>query len=655
MSNLDNLRAKLSHAFEAGLNDSDAGAGRGADPAGFDTALHPVSATGLPDKPYANKRHWIGFALLALALALSLDRGWLLPLVTGLAAAIGAYLVLKWLGSDRGVDRKQALLVAELAKAQKERQKAEQSSAAKQRLLATVAHDLRTPLTGLLGMADLLDSSRLAAEQRNYVAGLRQSGEMLSYLVEDLLDFATMEAGRFELRRVSESPRRLIETVVEMLASRAHFKGLEIATFVAPEVPEQLALDPGRLRQVLYNVIGNAVKFTQRGGILVSVHMEGGDLVIAVADTGPGINAADRELIFDEFVQVGSDENRGGGKGLGLSITSRIVHAFGGRMSVDSSPGEGSTFTIRLPAQAVIGDVPGPFRHGLLSGSAVLLLAPAGPGARAIERTISAMGGQCLACLDQQSAAAALAVGHINGEVLTDIIVDHRLERHYIGDLSQSAEMLNLRSVFLVNPEERQARINGPYDAWLIRPLRERSLVDVLTGRLRGLERRGATNDNLPHDAGLKNRPKARQRLILLGEDDPVNTLLIRAALERDGNDVVSASDFEALVALVRDPALPSPDLIVSDLNMPAGNIGHVFDALAERHPTTDVPVLVLTGELDPAVCADVMMKGAAAVLSKPVMPQDLLRHVSELLLPQIPEIEQLEVPEQPPSERTLH
>lgn len=655
MSNLDYLRTKLSDAFEAGLNDPDARARQEADPA--DLELHPkdVSIGRRPDSTGRIKRHWIGFALLTIALVLSLDGGLLLPLVTGIAAAAGAYLVLAWLGSGRGVVNNENPLAAALAKAEAERHRAEQSSAAKQRLLATVAHDLRTPLTGLLGMADLLDGSRLAAEQRNYVAGLRQSGEMLSYLVEDLLDFATMEAGRFELRRVSESPRRLIESVVEMLASRAHFKGLEIASFVAPEVPEQLALDPGRLRQVLYNVIGNAVKFTQRGGILVSVHMEGGELVMAVADTGPGISSADRELIFDEFVQVGSDESRGGGKGLGLSITSRIVHAFGGRMSVDSSPGEGSTFTIRLPARASGGDVVGQPRHGLLSGSAVLLLAPSGPGAYAVERTIAALGGQCLVCPDPQSATQALADGHINGKTLTDIIVDHRLERHYLGDIAQSAEVLNLRRVFLVNPEERQARINGPYDAWLIRPLRERSLIDVLTGRLRGLERRGATNDNLPHETTLRNRQKARRRLILLGEDDPVNTLLIRAALERDGNEVVSASDFEALVALVRDTELACPDLIISDLNMPAGKIGNVFAALAERHLMTQVPVLVLTGELDPAVCADVMMQGAAAVVGKPVMPQDLLRQVADLLMPPVPEIEQLELPDQLPSERTLH
>lgn len=523
------------------------------------------------------------------------------------------------------------------AASEEARLRAEQASASKSRLLATVAHEVRTPLTGLLGMAALLENSPLAANQRNYVAGLRQSGQVLSHLVEDLLDFATMEAGHFELRPVEESPRLLIEGIVEMLAPRAHFKGLEIASFVAPDVPELLSFDPGRLRQVLFNVAGNAVKFTERGGVSVSADMDGSDLRLTIADTGPGMSAEEKDRIFEEFVQVGSASAKGNGKGLGLSISARIIEAFGGSVGVDSSQGIGSTFSIRIPAVVPVSgkrESDATRRAARLAAARVLLLAPAGPAEAAITRTIRAFGGRCEACNAAPDVFAALARGEAEGEPYTDIIVDHRLERHYIGELALATEAAGLRRIFLVNPEERQARINGPYDAWLIRPLREQSLVDVLTGKLRGLERRGATNDNQPHAGRHHAASRDGSLTILLGEDDPVNALLVQTTLERAGHRVQLAGDF----ALLRETLGRRPgqriDLVITDLHMPGGD-GLAFLAELRRRERADglnrVPALVLSGETDEAVREAAVLEGADRVLLKPVSPGELLAEIRGL------------------------
>ncbi len=518
--------------------------------------------------------------------------------------------------------------------------KAERASAAKSRLLATVAHEVRTPLTGLLGMADLLDNSPLAADQRNYVSGLRQSGQVLSHLVEDLLDFATMEAGRFELRPVAMSPRQLIEGVVEMLAPRAHFKGLEIASYVGPDVPEYLDLDPARLRQVLFNVAGNAVKFTRSGGVCVSATIVASDLVLVIADTGPGMTGEEKARIFDEFVQVGSQEAKSGGKGLGLSISARIVEAFHGSMSVDSIEAQGTTFTIRIPVSAGLLNSGRGGRRGQLAGSGVILMAPEGPAARAILRTITALGGAGLLCETDAAVADALQRGSIDGRALTDIVVDHRLERYFIGDVAVTAEMMRLRRVFLVNPEERQARISGPYDAWLIRPLREQSLVDVLRGRLHGLEKRGATNDNQPDaDKAIRNtasRDMSGGLNIVLGEDDPVNALLVRTTLARAGHNVRHAGDFDSLLSLLAGSDGWRPDLLITDLGMPGGSGLDIIQRLRGREMAEGrraMPIIVLSGDCGEETRLAALSNGADRVLAKPAAPGDLLQQVVACLM----------------------
>jgi signal transduction histidine kinase/CheY-like chemotaxis protein len=509
-------------------------------------------------------------------------------------------------------------------------------SAAKSRRIATVVHEIRTPLNGILGMTHLLSQTKLTAEQQNYLSGIRQSGHMLAQLVDDILDLSTMEAGRFRLNTRAENLRRLLESVVEMLSPRAHEKRIEIAATFTADLPELLDFDPARLRQVLFNVIGNAVKFTTQGGVLVRGSIVDGNVEIAVSDTGPGMTEEDQLRIFGEFEQFGSSDSRSGGTGLGLSITTRILAEFGGSLSVTSLKGEGSVFIIRFPVQraedAPAGETD---RSGRLSRSRVLLLAPHGPAAEATVATIEALGGRCRHLTTSEELHVLIDRSAAGPVPYTDLIVDHRLAASY------ACEPLHqpLHRILLVNPEERASQPQELFDAWLIRPLREKSLVDVLSGRLRGFADTAARAH--AGSASLEPRPEPagsdveKPMLdIVLAEDDPVSATLVRAMLQRDGHRVRWVSDTPGFSdALGRPDA--KPDLIITDMNMPGGDPMDVLAALRAQERGSgqpSLPVIVLTGD-SREDAADLAVKaGAQQILKKPVNPARLSEEIRTVL-----------------------
>ena len=517
------------------------------------------------------------------------------------------------------------------------RLKAESTSAAKSRLLATVSHEIRTPLSGILGMSHLLGQTRVTSEQMNYLNGIRQSGNALVQLVDDLLDFSTIEVGRFQLRPRAESLRMLIESVVEMLSHRAHEKGIEIAATIAADIPEVLSFDPARLRQVLFNVIGNAVKFTHTGGVLIAAALQDDDLTITVTDTGPGMTVDEQLRIFGEFEQAGNASDKSSGTGLGLTISARIMREFGGALGVSSQSGAGSTFTIRFPANIDQQGRPKIGRAGTLNDSAVLLMAPVGPASSAVITTIEALGGCCFLASDHLAAEAILNRAHLVGPALTDIIVDHRMAVDFSQHIATRADVADdtLRKVFLVNPEERNRKPHGLFDAWLIRPLREQSLIDVLRGRMRGMEKRDALNDNQPGFGPSLSETTAHAGLrIVLAEDDPVNAMLVRAMLEKAGHHVQAVDNFEMLMDVVLGAADSRPDLVISDLNMPGGE---GLDILARiraderRTGCAAVPVIVLSGDSRDEIRRHALLNGANRVFVKPVDPTRLIAEVQAL------------------------
>ena len=520
-----------------------------------------------------------------------------------------------------------------LAEREDARLRAEKADAEKARLLATVSHEIRLPLSGMLGMNHLLSQTKINEEQRNYLDGMKQSGQSLVQLVEDLLDYSTMEAGRFKLNPRAENLRRLIESIVEMLAHRAHEKGIEITSFVSPDVPDYLDFDPARLRQVLFNLLGNAVKFTREGGVVIRARMVEGELQMTVEDTGPGMSEREQARIFGEFEQAGPMSQRSAGTGLGLAISARIVREFGGSLTVSSHRGRGSIFTLSFRPGGAPAAMPDPGRRHCLQHTNVLLIAPKGVAAAVTMEAIEAFGGKCI-LVHQPEDLQRLQDGAADlGADLTDIIVDRRVSLLFRDALKDWPQQ-NIRRTLLVSPEERPSTMHVSFDAWLIRPLREKSLIDVLCGRLRGIERRDALNDNHP-DVGFSSRLKegASGVDILVAEDDAVNARIIRAVLEKSGYIVRAVDDFQALRQSLAPGAARLPHLIISDLNMPGGEGLEVLpELLGTLEGERNIPVIVLSGDAR-ADTAEILLKaGAAKVLAKPTDPRQLVEEIRRML-----------------------
>ncbi|MES1157227.1 MAG: ATP-binding protein, partial [Alphaproteobacteria bacterium] len=232
---------------------------------------------------------------------------------------------------------------------------AEEALRAKTVLFATLTHELRTPLNGILGMAGLLGQTKLEPSAQTYVSAIRQSGELLLDLITEILDYSRLEAGRVTLEATPFNPESTMQDVAELLSPKAHDKNLEIAVAVRPGVPARVLGDDGRLRQILFNLAGNAVKFTERGGVLLELAPCGANrLRFLVRDTGPGVAPEKQTLIFEEFSQAdASVSRRHGGAGLGLAIVKKLAHAMGGEAGLSSRPGDGATFWVELALPTV--------------------------------------------------------------------------------------------------------------------------------------------------------------------------------------------------------------------------------------------------------------------------------------------------------------
>lgn len=524
---------------------------------------------------------------------------------------------------------------AELVEA---RERAEAASHAKTRFLATVSHEIRTPLNGILGMTHLLGQTETTPEQASYIRTARESGQSLLSLIEDLLDVTSIEAGRLNLRQEEGDLDELVHGVCELMASKAHEKNIEIAVHIAVDAPKRIASDIGRVRQVLFNLVGNAIKFTETGGVLVEVSLENAALVFSVTDTGPGLKEEDKTKIFEEFERADNGPTRKhGGAGLGLSISARIIEALGGEIGVDSTPGKGSKFHFTVPiAETPTGDQTTPLR-GPLSGRAVLVIAPRGPVSAAMLWSIRDFGGYAEAASDAESMIAALARLNRTGLILSDIVVDRRMADQAERLLTAAPTALSdkiARTLVIAPEDSRDLEGHGDHgaDAWLVRPVRRTSLINVLT-------RRDDRDDR--NRLASKPRPPVLERTsdnptldILLAEDDPVNALMVRTMLARQGHRVTLVENGRALVeeAMNRPGGKMHYDLVITDLSMPELD-GR--SAIARIRYDEDVnqldhlPIIVLSADGQAATRDDILAAGADGHAEKPVDPEWLLSLVA--------------------------
>lgn len=537
-------------------------------------------------------------------------------------------------GVNARLEERTSQLVRSEAELRAAKDKAEEATRAKSQFLANMSHEIRTPMNGVIGAAELLRDTTLTASQREYLYMVTQSAEALLHLINDILDFSKIEAGRLELEQVSFNLRDELADTLQSFAARATEKGIELACHVGLDVPDALEGDPHRLRQVIINLVGNALRFTDQGEVVVDIAVDGIEdqdvwLRLAVSDTGPGIPADKQQLIFEAFAQADTSfTRRYGGTGLGLTIASQLVQLMGGQLQLESTTGRGSVFHFTLPFTLSQVEPTGlPVEQPTLRGLPVLVVDDNDTNRRILDEMIRGWGLKPQTVDSGPKALAALrnaaGIGRPFRLVLLDMMMPDMDGFAVAREIARGSEAERPAVIMLSSAHKdemaRRKQAVG-ISSFLLKPVRQSELLEAIFAVLKVTV---ADEASAPAPA-----PDHRTPLhVLLAEDNAVNQRLALRLLEKRGHRVkIVGNGALAIEALAND----SFDVVLMDVQMPEMDGFQATAAIREQERATGkhMPVIAMTAHAMRGDRERCLAAGMDDYISKPLRAEDFYQVV---------------------------